>query len=43
MTSGADFTILQFLYYGRPGDVLSVLQSLNIACKVYASVLETLL
>ena len=39
MASSADFTILQFLYFGRSRAVLSVLPLLNIPCQVYASVL----
>ena len=42
-SSCADFTILQFLYFGRPRDVLSVLLSLNLPCQVYVSALEIFL
>ena len=39
MAYGAEFTILQFLYIGGPRDLVFVLPSLNIPCKVYTSVL----
>ena len=43
MASGADFSVLQVLYFGRPRDVLPALPSLNLPFQVYASALETFL
>ena len=43
MMSGEEFTILQFLYFGRQRDVLSVLPLLNLPFYVYVSVVKTFL
>ena len=43
MASGADFTVLHVLYFGRTRDVLSVLPYLTLPCHVYASALEQIL
>jgi len=43
MLSCVDFTFLQYLYFGRPQDIVSVLPSLNLPFQLYVCTLETFL